>query len=126
MLHQKVLIDPIELNKLLAIKMKPRKESSTTRRLSLPTDAMLRKNEKMPKLATKKVSANKSMSALKDDIFDFNDSVAELEAFPAVEKTYTAKRKVMEKNESISECFFFSIFVVCFICLFGFKEVVKK
>lgn len=85
LLHQKVLVDPIELNKLLSVKMKKR---DPPRRLSLPEVA--HKSERMPKITQKK--HNKSLGA-KEDVFDFDESMADLESFPVPEKTYLLKRK---------------------------------
>lgn len=105
-----MLKDPVELNKLLLTKTK-RKETPTpamataTHRLSLP--AVVRKNEKMPKLVTKKL--NKSLNA-KEDIFDFNDSISD--TFPVVEKTYSSKRKI-DKNDKLGN----NLIILIFTCM---------
>lgn len=106
LLHQKVLIDPVELNKLKSLKLKKREPA---RRLSLPD--ISRKTEKMPKISQKKT--NKSLGA-KEDVFDFDESMADLESFPIPEKTYLSKRK-LEKPD-ISNCAG-SIFFVIIICM---------
>lgn len=86
-----MLVDPIELNKLLSVKMKKREPP---RRLSLPE--IVHKTEKMPKITQKK--QNKSLGA-KEDVFEFDESMADLESFPVPEKTYLLKRK-FERTET--------------------------
>lgn len=94
MLHQKVLEDPVELSKLTSVKTK-KKESK--RRLSLPN--AISKLEKMQKISPKRL--NKTVGS-KEDVFDFDESVSELEPFTATGRSYSAKRK-SEAVEGFSE-----------------------
>lgn len=110
LLHQKVLDDPVELNKLLALRIK--KREAAIRRMSLPA-ADNKKTKKSPKnptptAATTNKRLNKTFGGnVKGDadIFDFNDSVADFESFH-LQKSYTPKRRI-RRTQSCKKCFLF-------------------
>lgn len=106
----------MELNKLLAMKTK---KKEPTRRMSLPDGV---RKDRMPKIMPKK--HNKSLGMTNHDIFEFDDSVADLDSFPVPEKTYLPKRK-LEKNEPTSEVFFTANIAV-FYFIFFYVETIKK